>query len=123
MQQIPMVVAKDLHFEMARSSNVLLQENGGIAKGRAGFALGLFQFSVEFRRIADHAHAPPATAHSGLDDDGKSDLARDAMRLLRGLDRFLVARQNGNARRCGQPSSRSFVAQQLKQIRRWADKG
>src|ERR1700737_1856046 len=115
MQQMAAMVGENLHFEMARSSDVFLQEDGGIAKCRAGFALGLFQFCFEVGGVAHHAHAASATAHGGLHNDWKPDLAPDAMRLLRGLDRFFGAGQNWNARRCSEPPSRGLVPQQLEQ--------
>jgi hypothetical protein len=49
MQQIAVVVGKNLHFNVPRARKKLLQENGGITKGGARFALGFFQFGIKLR--------------------------------------------------------------------------
>src|SRR6266481_885795 len=81
MQQIAVVVGKNLHFDVPRARKKFLQENGGIAKGRARFALRFFELAIKLCGTLDDAHAAPASTHGCLDDDWVSDLTRDSLRF------------------------------------------
>src|SRR6266478_5485123 len=80
-QQIAVVVGKDLHFDVPRARKKLLQEDGGIAKCRARFALRFFDFGIKLRGIVNDTHATPAAAPGCLHNDRITNFARDSLSL------------------------------------------
>ena len=122
MQQIAVMVGKNLHFDVARARKIFFQEHRSVAEGRARFALRLFQPGIKLRGIVYHAHAAATAAHGGFHDYGITDFARDLLRFGCRLHRFFRAGQNPHTRRCGLVSRRGLIPQQLEQCRRGADK-
>src|SRR5439155_21908213 len=47
MQQVAVMVGKDLDFQVARAGQILFQENGCVAKSGACFTLGFFEKGIE----------------------------------------------------------------------------
>jgi hypothetical protein len=67
MHQMAVLVAEDLHLDMARAIEVALQDEPAVAEGRFGLAPGALQGCRELRGFRDHPHAAPAAARRGLD--------------------------------------------------------
>src|SRR5437016_3782932 len=80
--QVAMLVAQELHFDMPGACNVFLQKDIGNAKGRPGLATGLFQSLVELVSSAGDAHAATAAAHRGFDNDREAELLSKRMHLF-----------------------------------------
>ncbi len=109
-QQVAVMVGKNLNFQVPRPRQVPFQEDGCIAESRLRFALCFFEKSIELRGITDNAHSPATAAHRSFHDDGIADLLRNFVCFARGFHWLLGSRQNGNSCRSGQPSRSSFVA-------------
>ena len=80
---VAMLVAQHLDFDVARIDDEFLDEDAVIAEGRLGFGLGAGEAFLHFGfRIGD-AHALAAAAGGGLDHHRIADLAGDLHRLVR----------------------------------------
>ena len=83
-QNIAVLIAEDLDFDVLGAADVSFQENGIVAESGAGFLPRLF---AAWRRGPpaglDDAHAASAAAERSLDDQRKADLARDRSRFHR----------------------------------------
>ena len=62
-------VREELHLDMARSLEEALDEDGAVTERGLSLTDRAFERGFEFRLFTDDAHAAPATAHGGLDDD------------------------------------------------------
>ena len=120
-QDIAVIVAQYLHFDVLGAAHEAFQEHGVIAERGGRFAARLFQFAVELRGAIYYAHAAPATAEGGFDNQRITDLAGDFRGLLGIGDGFLAAGNARNARFLGEPPRGGLIAQQVEQIRRRAD--
>ena len=76
----------------------LLQVHVGAGKGGAGFRLRLREQGGQLGGVADDAHAAPAAAGRGLQDDRVADARGDFQRLFGALAECLRSRA-GSARR------------------------
>ena len=90
-------VADDLHLDVTRLFQILLDVDGVVAEGRARFRARRGQRHRKLVLRARHLHAAPAAAGRGLDDDGIADLGRDAFGLVFVADRALGAGHHRNA--------------------------
>src|SRR5271166_2124570 len=118
MEQVSVVIGENLHFQVARVRQILLKKNRSVAKRREGLALRLVQASRDLGFLAHHAHAAPAAAHGGLDDYRVSDFGGDSLRLSRGRNRLLGARQHWHAGGSGKVSSGGFISEKFEEFRR-----
>jgi hypothetical protein len=77
MHGVAVLVGEDLDLDMARRLQKLLHVNHGVSERRAGFG-ARHRYRVDERSLGvDHAHAAPAAAAGGLDDDRIADARRD----------------------------------------------
>ena len=120
-QQVPVLVGENLHFNVPRSRQKFLQKYRRIAERRPSFALRLFDSRFEFRLLTHDAHAAPAATHRCFYDDRIADFLRDFFRFVGGLDRFFCTGQHWNAGRGRQAPRRSLVAKHFQQFRGWTD--
>ena len=74
------MVAEDLNLDMARTSEIFLEENAAVAEGRLSLARGGFECGFEAGRIGDDAHAAAAAAGGGLHQDRKAGLCGELAR-------------------------------------------
>src|SRR5690554_2789366 len=96
--RVAMLVGQHLDLDMARVLEELLHVHGGVAEGRAGLGLGHAHGAQQGRLGVHHAHAAPAPAAGGLDDDRIADVVGDAQDLLRIFrQRTFGARHAGHA--------------------------
>ncbi len=84
--EIAVLVAEQLHFDVTGAGDVFFQENIGDAEGGAGLAAGLVERIVELVGAGGDAHAASAAAHRRLDHHREAQLRRQLMGLLVGLD-------------------------------------
>src|SRR5207302_610726 len=54
MQQVAMMIAKDLHLEMPRARQILFQEHGSVSESRVRFTTGFFEQRIELRGVGNH---------------------------------------------------------------------
>src|SRR5262249_3846650 len=67
--EVAVLVAEQLHLEVAGALDVLFEDHVGEAEGGTGLAAGLFEGLVELVGALGDAHAAAAAAHRRLDDD------------------------------------------------------
>ena len=67
-------VGEDLHLDVARVDHRLLEEHGGVAERGLGLAHGRVDGVAQVLGPLDPAHAAPATARDGLDEDRETDV-------------------------------------------------
>src|SRR5205085_9248260 len=68
MNDLPAIVAEDLHLYMARTSQIFFENEPAVAEGGFGFALGRIQSRCKLGGLCDEAHAAPAAAGRSLDE-------------------------------------------------------
>ena len=71
-QDVAVLVAEDLHFDVLGAADEALEEDGVVAEGGGGFAARLFELAGEIGGLIDDAHAAAAAAEGGLDDQRDS---------------------------------------------------
>ena len=98
MDEVAVLIAEQLHFDMAGARDVLFEEHIGDAEGGAGLAAGLLEGVVELVGGQRDAHAAAAAAHRRLDDDGIAELFGELVRLLVRRDRRVAAGQDRHTR-------------------------
>ena len=113
-ENVAVPVAQNLDFDVARPPHETLHEYGLVAESRAGLAPGLFEQSLEIGGTIDHSHAASAASERGFDDQREADLRRCL--------RIVGARHYGDAGPLRQLARRSFIAQEVQQLRAGADK-
>ena len=107
---VAVLVAEDLDFDMARLNHRALQDELFAAEGVACFRAGAGQGDREVLRVFDQSHASPATARRRLDHDRETDLGSLREQRGIGLVGALIARHAGHARRQHQAFGAGLVA-------------
>ena len=123
MHQIAVVVAQHLHLDMLGVGQVALQEDLGIAEGGLGLAGGRHQPLQQLLLVVGHAHAAPAAAGRGLDDDRIAVLLGELEGLLLFLDGVLGAGHHVDTGRDGGLAAGDLVPQGPHHLGGGADKG
>ena len=93
------------------------RKTAGLPKALAASVLRLVQQCVEIGFLVDDAHAAPAAAERGLDDERKADLPRDPRGGCPVGHRFFRARQRRYVDARGQGSGRDLVAHDIEHLR------
>ncbi len=93
---VAVAVAHDLELDVPRALEVLLHVHLAVSESGERFGARELQRSAEVLGIARDAHALPAPARRRLDDDRKSDLARELERFVRIVDRSRRAGDDGD---------------------------
>ncbi len=119
--EVPVVVAEDLHLDVLRALDVALEEHGGVAERRARLAPRRDEPLDELALVARDAHAPPAAARARLDDDRVAVLAREDERLLVMGDRLRRAGHDRYARGLRGLAPGDLVAEAALHLRRRPD--
>ena len=122
MNHIPVTVAQNLDFNVAGAAHEPLQEDGAVAEAGRGLLPGFFQLFSKIFGPVDHAHTAAAAAEGRLDDQRKTNLGGNLLRLFRVADGLLRAGHNGNASLDCQAARGGLVAQQIEQFGAGADK-
>ncbi len=107
---VAVLVAEDLDFDMARLDHRALQDQLFAAEGVAGFRAGTDQGDRQVLRVFDQPHAAPAAARRRLDHDRETDLGSFREQRGIGLVGTLIARHAGHARRQHQAFGAGLVA-------------
>ena len=115
-------IGEDLHLDVARAHDGLLQEHSCVTEGSAGLAHRLGDGRRKPRGLLDAAHAASAAAGDGLHEDREPDIGslRDELvDILRRLRRP----QHRNSRGDGVVLGGDLVARHLERPRRRSDEG
>src|SRR5436190_15008122 len=99
-------VAEHLDLDVARTLEIFLEIDGGIAERALGFVARGLVLALQLGFFPADAHAASAAARRRLEDHGKSDLMRDRRRVLDRLHRAFAAgddRDTGVLRRLSCP--------------------
>ena len=120
---IALLVAKDLHLDVAGAQDHLFQIPLAIAKGGFGLAAAFadFQFQLVFRQ--DRAHAAPAAAPRGLEHQGIANLGCLPFDGRHVIAQDFGRRNNGHARLNRHAARRCLIAKRTHRFGARADKG
>ena len=94
MEDVAVLVAEDLHFDMPRCGDVALDQHARIAEGIARLALAGGQGLLEIGMLVDAPHALAAATGHGLDQHGIADLVGLLAQERRVLDLAVIARHH-----------------------------
>src|SRR5439155_9835981 len=95
--QAAVLVTQDLDLDMARPSDVALEEDAVIAETGHSFALGGREVLVELLGGFYDPHAAAAAARARPDQDTEADASRAIAQRATPLDRAVIARECGPA--------------------------
>ncbi len=94
---VAVLVAQDLEFDVPRRGHELFEVHVGRAESGAGLLLRLRKQRRQILRPVDHAHAAPAAARGGLEDDRIADPGSHLERLFGALKDPCRTGQNRHA--------------------------
>ncbi len=94
---VAVLVAQHLEFDVARVLDISLHVKIAVAEGGRGLRLRLPVEPGQFLFVAHNAHAAPAAAGRGLEDDRKADLPRPLERFSIGGDHAVRAGKDRHA--------------------------
>src|SRR5262249_60868778 len=106
--QIAVLVSKDLHLDVPRAFDILLEQQVAIAKRLLGFAPRCLDRFVEFARFANDSHAPASAAGRGFNQERHSYRFRSSAEYLCGLFFAVVAGNDRYPRARHYPTSGAF---------------
>src|SRR6516162_2814578 len=99
---VAVLVANDLDFDVFGVWNVLFEKHGWITEGAIGLGLRLVEEPGHVCWLLNDAHAAAAPAKSGFDDKRKSNVTGYLKSLVPVAYGLLGARQSGHANLPGQ---------------------
>ena len=106
MNDVTVTIGKDLHLDMPRSIDILLEENPVIAESRRGLALRRCERRAELRRRRDFAHTLATASGDRLDQDRPPDGSSFAGETCFGLVLAEISGRGGHACLVHQPLGR-----------------
>ena len=115
-------VGQDLHLDVARVDDRLLDEHGRVAEGALGLAHAGLDRLAQVLGAVDPAHAATAAAGDRLDEQREGIAAAASTRASTSVRR-LDARQGRHAGRLGRGDGPRLVAGQLEDLGRRPDEG
>jgi hypothetical protein len=123
MHQIAVLVADDLHLDVARPAHQLLQEHLVVAEGSLGLPPAGGDLFVQLRLGLDRPHAAPAAAPARLQHHRVADLGREAPGLGRIVRQRSARRDHGDAGFLRQRPGGYLAAQAAHDIGPGSDEG
>jgi hypothetical protein len=118
---VAVVVTKELDFDVLGLVEEPLDEDGAVAEGALGLGGGALKGLLELGLLAHDTHAAATAAVGGLDDDGEAILVGELLDLLECLDGAVRAGDDGNFGSDGYVSGRNLVTKGVDRFRRGAD--
>ena len=113
---VAVLVAEDLDLDVFRARDVFFEEDGGIAEGAAGFALGFVEEMGEIGGFVDDAHTATAPAKRSFDDEGEANLLRGLEGLVAVGDGLFGAGKRRHVNALGEGTGGGFVAHHFEQL-------
>ena len=120
---VALLVGEDLHLDVLGVLDEALEEDGAVAEGVLRLRARLIEQPVQLLGRAHHAHAAPAAAVGGLDDQREADTPRHLHGGVAVLDGLLGARQGGHLRPLREFPGRGLVAHLGQQLGARTDEG
>ena len=120
---VAVLVAQDLHLDMAGAQDHLFQIALAIAKGGLGLAPAFADLVGQLLGAVDRAHAAPAAAPAGLQHQRIADFGGLTAHLVHVIAQHLGGGDHRHAGLDGHAPRRSLVAQRPHGGRRRADEG
>src|SRR5205807_2663210 len=114
---VSVVVAEDLDLQVARTDQVLLQEEVAAPERGGGFLGGGGELLAQLPLVERHAHPAPAAAERRLEDGRITDARRRGRRRLHVRQRVRRAGNHGDAQGGGGAARLHLVAHLLQQVR------
>jgi len=108
---VAVVVAEDLDFDVFGAFEVFFDEDVVDAEGFLGFAFGVLEFQFEVCFPVNHAHAPAAAAGGGFEDDGEAVLPGEGQGFFDVVQGAGDAGNGGHTDAFGQDFGFDFVAE------------
>ena len=119
--EVAVHIAEQLHLDVPRPLDELLDEHARAAEGGLALPLRAFERHSQLVLAADDPHAAAAAAVGRLDHHGPAQFLCDRERFLEAADRLRAARQDRHARLLRQFTSGGLVAERLQQLHAGAD--
>ena len=119
--KVAVLVAEDLHLNVARAQDHLLEISLAIAEGGLGLAPALAHLLDQLAVVQDRPHAAPAAAPGGLEHQRIADLGRLPPDLVGILAQHIGRRDHRHARGHRHAPRACLVAQRPHRRRRRAD--
>ena len=114
-------IEQDLDLDVARADDEVFEDEPVVVEGGRRLASGRGDRVGECLGATDRAHALAAAARRGLDEQGKADRPGRGDQGVVGCVGFVVAAEDRDAERRGEPSGRGLVAHHPDRLRRRAD--
>ena len=111
MDEVAVLIAQELDFDVAGATKILFQENVGDPECLPGFAARLLQGIIELTWGLGNTHPPAAAAQGRLDDHRVTELTGQNTGFGVALHRGVTARKHGSAGALRDPPRRHLVAQ------------
>lgn len=107
---VAVVVAQDLHLDVARPLDELLDKHPAVPERLLGLVRGANERVLELALTADHADAPAASAHRRLQDDREAGLGGKLVGRLHFKEGLVGAGNHGHTTLDGQLAGGRLVA-------------
>ena len=121
MDQVSMLVAEQLHFDVTRLRNEFLDKNVGRSERGHRFALSRLKQSGEILGLEHHAHATSAATVGRLEYHRVAGFLRQLLPIGNIGNRFRAASQDGHTRRASQLARGDLVAKLFENLDRRPD--
>ncbi len=120
-RHVLVVIAEDLHLDMTRPLDVLLDEDLAVAEGRLGLGRGPVEALLQLGHGLHDAHAAAASAMGCLEDHRQLVLFHEQPGVFEVAERPVCACHDAHARCYGRLSRLGFVAHFVHDVGRGAD--
>ncbi len=121
MDGVAVFIADDLDLDVAGVLEELFDVDGTVAERGLGFLSGLLDGGADLVLVAGDAHAAPAAARCGFDDDRVAGFFGDLCGFVLIFDGAFGAREDGDLRLACHGFAGDFVAEEFHGFGRWAD--
>ena len=99
---IAVPVSENLHFDVARTVDEFLDEQGTVAECRFGFAPAALESTRHCLGAGDGTHASAAAAGSGLEHDRIAEFGAESFGIGSRAERLSAAGNGGDVERLGE---------------------
>jgi hypothetical protein len=120
---LPVLVAEDLHLDVAGAQDHLLEVALAVAEGGLGLAPALADLLLKLFGAVDRPHAAPAAAPGGLEHQGIADFCGRLRDGLHVVAEDLGRRDHRHARLDGHAARAGLVAERAHGLGLRADEG
>ena len=112
MNGIAVPVSENLYFDVARTVDELLDEQGTVAECRFGFAPAALESTGHCLGVGYRTHTSTATTGSRLEHDRIAEFGAESLGIASRVERRSAAGYGGDVERLGQRAGLDLVAEQ-----------